>query len=253
MVSFYDDNHAGLRYLEKYRDKNGKWQVHRGYDLKGHKANTKIPSPFVGRVVARGFDGAYGRYVTVRLAPTRWGHLCHMAEQTPLAIGEDVAIGEVAGLVGNTGSFASGYHLHVMVTTSSSLRGSTVDPRPYIEFAREREEDMPLTPEQDAKLTSVFNAFFNITPAEWLASGTSNGVGRMLAQTQVSAQMVRDVNFNPEISFGTGKNVSNAIKEVLEAVRTNTSDSDGSSINYDLLAEAIAPKVVDLLATRLAS
>jgi len=93
-------------------------EFHAGQDYPW-KEGTEIPSPGAGRVVARGYTSAAGYYVTV-LIDGFYFIFYHMKHWTGLQVGDQVAYGDVVGLVGTTGK-STGPHLHLAVST---------DPRP---------------------------------------------------------------------------------------------------------------------------
>lgn len=139
---FYAPGHEGLVFGERYTDARGRIQVHRGYDVKKVKAGTEIPSPFAGKVARTGYDAGYGYFTTVEMGPKSFGHLCHLQQLPELAFGDPIALGDTrVGRVGSTGTYASGAHVHLMVTTGPQLTSPASDPYPFIEAAIAENED----------------------------------------------------------------------------------------------------------------
>lgn len=100
-------------------------RFHAGVDL-GADEGTPVGAARAGRVVFAGWNGGYGRLVTVAHhhgVVTMYGHL----SEIDVSVGERVGAGEQLGLVGHTGD-ATGPHLHLEVR----VRGAAVDPLPAL-------------------------------------------------------------------------------------------------------------------------
>jgi murein DD-endopeptidase MepM/ murein hydrolase activator NlpD len=104
------------------------YQLHAGLDLAA-PAGTPIRAAAGGTVLRAGWFGGYGRYTCVGHGAVReqrmmtcYGHQLRILVQP----GQQVAAGQVIGLVGSTGA-STGPHLHFEVR----LGGRPVDPRPW--------------------------------------------------------------------------------------------------------------------------
>jgi murein DD-endopeptidase MepM/ murein hydrolase activator NlpD len=105
------------------------WQLHAGIDLAA-PPGTAIVAAAPGRVTQAGWSGGYGNYTCIehgqvggqRLS-TCYGHQSRLL----VAPGQQVAAGQVIGLVGSTGA-STGPHLHFEVR----LDGRPVDPVPWL-------------------------------------------------------------------------------------------------------------------------
>ena len=105
------------------------WQLHPGMDLAA-TLGSPIAAAAAGRVTQAGWLGGYGNYTCVehgqvggqRLS-TCYGHQSRLA----VAVGQQVAAGQVIGFVGSTGA-STGPHLHFEVR----LDGRPVDPAPWL-------------------------------------------------------------------------------------------------------------------------
>jgi len=90
----------------------GRPAMHEGLDLRAER-HTPIKATASGKVSFAGRDGAYGKMVEIdhghNLA-TRYGHL----DRIDVTEGQTVEIGEVVGLLGNTGR-STGNHVHYEV------------------------------------------------------------------------------------------------------------------------------------------
>lgn len=104
----------------------GPWAAgyHTGVDI-GAPEGSPVRSPVTGRVVAAGWDGAYGNTVQVRSGR----FLVMLAHLSKVAVhaGQDVAAGGYVGNVGATGN-ATGPHLHVEVRKAPFAYGDDVNP-----------------------------------------------------------------------------------------------------------------------------
>ena len=105
------------------------WQLHPGIDLAA-TPGTPIVAAAGGRVTQAGWLGGYGNYTCVehgqvggQRMSTCYGHQSRLA----VAVGQQVAAGQVIGFVGSTGA-STGPHLHFEVR----LDGRPVDPAPWL-------------------------------------------------------------------------------------------------------------------------
>lgn len=101
-------------------------RMHEGIDI---PCDTGFPVAAAagGRVVAAGYDGAYGNLVVIERdggMSTAYGHLSQIA----VSVDQLVGAGQQIGLVGSTGR-SSGAHLHFEIRLSSG----PVDPLPYLD------------------------------------------------------------------------------------------------------------------------
>ena len=111
-----------------FGDRGGR---HRGIDLLA-ACGTQLVAPEAGRVVFVGSQRGAGHYVVVRSAASGDDHVfMHLRGRTPLVKGDDVAVGEAVGAVGDTGN-ASACQLHFEIWTAPGwYRGGRArDPRP---------------------------------------------------------------------------------------------------------------------------
>ncbi len=105
------------------------WQLHAGLDL-AVPAGTPIRAAAGGTVQRAGWWGGYGNYTCVLHGVVRGQRLttCYGHQsRTLVQPGQQVAAGQVIGLVGSTGA-STGPHLHFEVR----LGGRPVDPRPWL-------------------------------------------------------------------------------------------------------------------------
>jgi murein DD-endopeptidase MepM/ murein hydrolase activator NlpD len=104
---------------------SGGARLHAGIDL-GAPAGTPIRAAAGGTVVVAGVMGGYGTTVDIRHADgttTRYAHQSRLLVRS----GQQVAAGQVIGLVGSTGA-STGPHLHFEVRTPAG----PVDPRTWL-------------------------------------------------------------------------------------------------------------------------
>jgi hypothetical protein len=113
---------------------------HRGTDWSYFKgARGAIPAVCNGRVVAKGWSSIVGWWVEILSTEgdgMYWTY-CHMANPTPLNVGDTPTTGITVGDVGATGSAARGAHLHlagskVLHGGMQSLVDKLIDPHAYI-------------------------------------------------------------------------------------------------------------------------
>ncbi|MCA8902703.1 MAG: peptidoglycan DD-metalloendopeptidase family protein [Hyphomonas sp.] len=100
----------------------GEFKEHTGVDL-ALKEGVPVYAPADGEVTKSAFDDGYGNFVEMTAGDTtlRFAQL----KKTKVKAGDAVAAGEVIGLMGQTGKYATGPHLHLEVWRD----GKAVDPQ----------------------------------------------------------------------------------------------------------------------------
>ncbi len=104
----------------------GKKALHAGIDI-GARNGTEIRSPASGKVVVAAYDGRMGKFIRIDHGygmETTYGHL----SKIHVKYGDRVHRGDLIGLVGSTGKFSTGPHLHYQVAVNDQV----VDPIHYI-------------------------------------------------------------------------------------------------------------------------
>lgn len=116
-----------------YKDRDPNGPGHLGSDFIW-PAGTEIPSWVSGEVVRVGFSKSIGYYIVIRRDGGGYALFYHLHEFPPLTVGDRVALGQLIGLVGNTGTLSRGDHLHVGFSPDDPTpgTGSVVDPWPLI-------------------------------------------------------------------------------------------------------------------------
>ncbi len=104
----------------------GKKALHAGLDI-GARRGTEIRSPGSGKIVVAAYDGRMGKFIRIDHGydiETTYGHLSKIL----VKYGDRVHRGDLIGLVGSTGKFSTGPHLHYQVAVNDKV----VDPIHYI-------------------------------------------------------------------------------------------------------------------------
>lgn len=104
----------------------GKKAFHAGVDIIAPRGE-KVRAPAKGKVVRASYDTRMGNYIRINHRhgiETTYGHLSKML----VRYGQEVKRGDVLGLVGSTGRFSTGPHLHYQVAVNDKV----VDPLQYI-------------------------------------------------------------------------------------------------------------------------
>ena len=104
----------------------GKRAFHAGLDISAPRGE-KIRAPANGKVVVAAYDSKMGNFVRINHrygVVTTYGHLSKILVRK----GQKVNRGDVLGLVGSTGRFSTGPHLHYQVAVNDKV----VDPLQYI-------------------------------------------------------------------------------------------------------------------------
>jgi len=104
----------------------GKKAFHSGLDI-GSPRGREIRSPASGKVVLAAYDTRLGKFIRINHGfgiETTYGHLAKMM----VKYGKKVKRGDVIGLVGSTGKFSTGPHLHYQV----AIHDKVVNPVQYI-------------------------------------------------------------------------------------------------------------------------
>ena len=84
-------------------------------------------APAQGKVVVASYDSRMGNFIRINHrhgVETTYGHLSKML----VRYGQEVKRGDVLGLVGSTGRFSTGPHLHYQIAVNDKV----VDPLQYI-------------------------------------------------------------------------------------------------------------------------
>ena len=104
----------------------GKRALHAGIDI-GAPPGSEVRSPASGKVVVAAYDGRMGKFIRIDHGygiETTYGHL----SKIHVKYGDKVHRGDLVGLVGSTGKFSTGPHLHYQVAVNDTV----VDPVLYI-------------------------------------------------------------------------------------------------------------------------
>lgn len=104
----------------------GKKALHAGVDI-GVPTGTEVRSPASGKVVVAAYDGRMGKFIRIDHGygiETTYGHL----SKIHVKYGDKVHRGDLIGLVGSTGRFSTGPHLHYQVAVNDKV----VNPVHYI-------------------------------------------------------------------------------------------------------------------------
>lgn len=118
--------------------------AHRGLDF-AVKAGTPLKAVGTGRVTNKGQGKGLGFWLEIRVAVWNeakkqrevvYFEYDHLLELPPIEIGAAIKAGDVICKSGNTGSYTSGDHLHIMAGYKPGLATSpTIDPEPLIKGA----------------------------------------------------------------------------------------------------------------------
>ena len=104
----------------------GKRAFHSGLDI-GAPRGKEVRAPAKGRVVAAAYDARLGKFLRINHGygiETTYGHLSKML----VRYGQRVKRGDLIGLVGSSGRFSTGPHLHYQI----AIHDKVVNPRQYI-------------------------------------------------------------------------------------------------------------------------
>jgi len=104
----------------------GKKALHAGIDI-GARTGTEVRAPASGKVVVAAYDGRMGKFIRIDHGygmETTFGHL----SKIHVKYGDRVHRGDLIGLVGSTGKFSTGPHLHYQIAVNDKV----VDPVHYI-------------------------------------------------------------------------------------------------------------------------
>ncbi len=104
----------------------GKKAFHSGLDI-GSPRGKEVRAPAAGRVAVAAYDTRMGNFIRINHGygiETTYGHLL----KTLVKYGQRVKRGDLIGLVGSTGRFSTGPHLHYQI----AIQDTVVNPRQYI-------------------------------------------------------------------------------------------------------------------------
>jgi hypothetical protein len=121
---------------------------HRGVDWI-HPAGAPIPSWTAGTVVVNAWSANLGWLIIIRTPLGLYAGYCHLARRSELHLQTAIDIGDIVGIVGNTGRLSRGAHLHATLEPTIEIGTSqALDPLPYILAALEASKP-PTTERQD--------------------------------------------------------------------------------------------------------
>lgn len=106
----------------------GGQEHHDGIDFAG-AAGTPIYAAKAGTVVEASFHYSAGNHVIIQHPDGHYSYYMHLISQPNVAVGQQVAAGDVLGGMGTTGN-STGVHLHFGVSTA--LWSSFVNPAPLL-------------------------------------------------------------------------------------------------------------------------
>ena len=104
----------------------GKRAFHAGLDISGPRGKT-VRAPAKGKVVEAAYDTKIGNFIRINHrygVETIYGHLSKILVRS----GQQVKRGDVLGLIGSTGRYSTGPHLHYQIAVNDKV----VDPLQYI-------------------------------------------------------------------------------------------------------------------------
>ena len=104
----------------------GKRAFHAGLDISGPRGKT-VRAPAKGKVVEAAYDSKIGNFIRINHrygVETIYGHLSKLLVRD----GQEVKRGDVLGLIGSTGRYSTGPHLHYQIAVNDKV----VDPLQYI-------------------------------------------------------------------------------------------------------------------------
>ena len=118
-----------IKVWHKTSDFGARWgKSHDGIDL-GAPTGTPLYAMSKGRVIGSFFDSSFGNKVEIQYWDGSISWYGHMSKSN-VTKGQNVAPGQLVGLVGNTGhSFGSHLHLEMQKTTSSDI---PIAPEPWL-------------------------------------------------------------------------------------------------------------------------
>lgn len=210
------------------RDPNG--PGHLGSDFPW-PAGTEIPSWVSGTVVRVGFSSAIGYYVVIQRGTGGYALFYHLLEHSALAVGDTVTVGQLVGLVGNTGTLSRGDHLHVgfSLTDPTPGTGAVVDPWPLIVAA--------ITPKRKRSPMSAVLVRTDDSPTFYLwntATGASTAVSNV-------AELAKLQEFLPTIGFKTRTERDAFTKKWAPALKISSGVPGGvaGSLKFTGVAEVV--------------
>ena len=118
--------HVSSRFGPRISPFTGKRAFHAGLDISGPRGKT-VRAPAKGKVVEAAYDWKIGNFIRINHrygVETIYGHLSKLLVRD----GQEVKRGDVLGLIGSTGRYSTGPHLHYQIAVNDKV----VDPLQYI-------------------------------------------------------------------------------------------------------------------------
>lgn len=141
----------------------GKRKFHHGIDVAA-PVGTPLTAPADGVVAHKGSGGSGGYTLILKHAEDLYTVYYHLQKPSHLSKGQQVAVGDPIGFVGNTGA-STGPHLHMEVRNSRTW-GDTRDPEPLLVTIEEEEKPEPEPkPEPRKPMSARLSRFFAIRRA----------------------------------------------------------------------------------------
>jgi murein DD-endopeptidase MepM/ murein hydrolase activator NlpD len=121
-----------VRGPHEYWDGFGAGRGHEGVDV-GARCGTPLVASQAGRVRFVKYHARAGNYLVIDARNSVFDlAYMHLAEPASVKVGQNVAAGQLVGLVGDTGN-ASGCHLHFELWEGAYYGGGApIDPMPYL-------------------------------------------------------------------------------------------------------------------------
>ena len=118
--------HVSSRFGPRISPFTGKRAFHSGLDISAPRGKT-VRAPAKGKVVEAAYDSKMGNFIRINHrhgTETIYGHLSKLLVRD----GQEVKRGDVLGLIGSTGRYSTGPHLHYQIAVNDKV----VDPLQYI-------------------------------------------------------------------------------------------------------------------------
>lgn len=132
---------------------------HTGIDWGGGLGGQPIPCWAAGTVVRNAWSAGNGWTLALDLDDCDlYGSYIHMANQSPLAVGSHVALGQEVGVVGGTGTNARGPHLHSSLSDSPGVNlglGKLQDPWAFIQAHLTAAPTSPKPPQEELGMNII--------------------------------------------------------------------------------------------------
>lgn len=212
---------------------------HRGVDWL-HPSGAAIPTWTAGVVVVNAWSQNLGWLVIIRTSSGQFAGFCHLAAPSDIELQTRVDVGDIVGVVGNTGRLSRGPHLHATLEPTVEIgTRNAIDPLPFILAAIEATKQITPKGEDMAKNFTDRDSYKGGKPAEGTRCLTLWEGGRVELYTRAPNKPGDAMALAMSAAYGGHVEVTAAVFDAL----AKSSSSTGVGATAKQVADEIAQRM----------